>query len=381
MLHSTDRILTTHTGSLPRTAALRDALRQRNSGSSYDPEQFAAEVQRAVDAAVAAQISAGVDIINDGEMSKVNYAIYAAERLSGFGGHGPTPTVGDAVDYPEWAKSVGLDDISNLVGFPACIGPISYEDDAPVREDVERLQSAVHASTGTPLFMTAVSPGTVAGFLDNQYYASHHDYVAALANAMKTEYDLIHRAGLLLQIDCPDLAMGRHYQFRDTPAGEWRKIIEFHVETLNHATRDIPSEAMRMHVCWGNYAGPHHLDVPLEDVIDVVLQARPATILIEAANPRHEHEWRVFEDRVLPEGKVLVPGVIDTTTNYIEHPRVVADRIMNFARVVGRENVIAGTDCGFGSSSEWSPVDTRIVYAKLGALAEGAALASRDLWR
>jgi 5-methyltetrahydropteroyltriglutamate--homocysteine methyltransferase len=381
ILRSTERILTTHTGSLPRPPALRDALRQGENGTDDRSDRVLEEARWAVEAAVAAQLAAGIDIVNDGEMGRVNYATYVVGRLSGFGSQGSIPIVGDAVDYPEWAKSAGLDDLSNLVPFPACVGPIAYDDDTALRQDIERLQNALPASSKVPLFMSSVSPGVIAGFLEDQYYGSHRDYVAALADAMKHEYDVIHQAGLILQIDCPDLAMGRHYQFRASSLEEWREVIAFHVERLNNATRDIPPESMRMHVCWGNYAGPHHLDVPLEDVIDIVLEARPATILLEAANPRHEHEWRVFQDLPLPEGKVLVPGVIDTTTNYIEHPRVVADRIVNFARVVGRENVLAGTDCGFGSSSEWSPVDTRIVYAKLRALVDGAALASRELWQ
>jgi 5-methyltetrahydropteroyltriglutamate--homocysteine methyltransferase len=332
---------------------------------------------------VAEQVALGIDIVNDGEMGRTNYATYVTERLTGFGDKGVTQTVGDAVDFPEWAASAGLDDISTLVQFPACIGDVSYATDEPLAGDIRRLQTAVTSSPShspTESFMTAASPGVIALFLENKHYESRDAYLDALANAMKAEYDGIHRAGLILQIDCPDLAMGRHYEYREHSVSQWREVIRRNVETLNAATRDIPPSAMRMHVCWGNYAGPHHLDVPLSEVIDIVLEARPDAIVFEAANPRHAHEWKVFRDVALPAGKVLIPGVIDSTTPYIEHPELVAERILQFAEVVGPENVIAGVDCGFGTSAEWAPIDSRIVSAKLRSLVEGAALASHALW-
>jgi 5-methyltetrahydropteroyltriglutamate--homocysteine methyltransferase len=379
VIPSADRILTTHTGSLPRPPELRALLGQIDAGEQVDPEMFTSYVEDAVSRTVAHQVELGLDIVNDGEMSKANYTTYVTQRLSGFGSTGVTPTVGDAVDFPEWATAAGLDDIGTLVQFPACVGDVKYVTAKSLDEDIRRLRGAAEVSSPTAAFMTAASPGVIALFLENKHYEDREAYVAALARAMKTEYDAIHRSGLILQIDCPDLAMGRHYEYREHSLAEWQQDIRYNVEMLNMATQDIPPEAMRLHVCWGNYAGPHHLDVPLADVIDIVLGARPAGIVFEAANPRHAHEWKVFRDVQLPSGKVLVPGVIDSTTPYIEHPELVAERITQFASVVGPENVIAGVDCGFGTSAEWAPIDSRIVSAKLRSLVEGAAIASAAL--
>jgi len=369
MKQSTERILTTHTGSLPRPAKLRAALRILDSGERPNWDEFKQTVQASVVEVVRQQRDVGLDVINDGEMSKVSYATYVTERLGGYGGRGATPPIGDARDYPEWAKAAGMDDISDLLTTPACVGPVTYADREMLDADILNLRAATVDSGATDVFMSSASPGVISFFHENQFYPTHEEYVAALAAAMKTEYDAIHDAGFILQIDCPDLAMGRHNQWPDKSLEEWRRIAMMHVEALNEATRDIPADAMRIHLCWGNYEGPHHLDVALSDVLDIVLKATPSAISFEAANPRHAHEWKVFEDVRLPDAKTLIPGVIDSTTNYIEHPELVADRIMNFAKAVGRERVIAGTDCGFATASEAAMVDSRIVYAKLRSLA------------
>ena len=380
MKRSTERILTTHTGSLPRPDGLRATLRTLDTGGPTDREVFKEQARRAVSETVRRQREAGLDVVNDGEMSKVSYVTYVSERLSGIGGSGAIPRVGDARDYPEWAKSVGFDDISNQLTTPACIGDVAYADLEPLNTDIANLRAAVADDAAGEAFMTAASPGVISFFLENQHYGAHTDYVAALAAAMKVEYDAIHRAGFILQIDAPDLAMGRHNQFPDSSLEEWREIAMVHVEALNDATRDIPPEAMRLHLCWGNYPGPHHLDVPLVEVLDIALRARPAAISFEAANPRHEHEWRVFEDVELPDDRILIPGVIDSTTNYVEHPELVAERIERYASVVGRLRVIAGVDCGFASLAKARPmVHPTIVWEKLQTLVEGARIASAIL--
>ena len=380
MRRSTDRILTTHTGSLPRPPGLREMLAGMSAGERPEPNAFAREVRDAVAQIVADQVEAGVDVVNDGEASKVMYATYVTERLSGFGDRGRAIGLGDVRDYPEWAHEAGFDDVGAMLALPACVGDVAYVDRGPLDADIENLRAAAAASSPYDVFLSAASPGVISLFLENQHYATREDYLAALANAMKTEYDAIHAAGFVLQIDCPDLAMGRHIEFPDASLEDWRRAIMTNVEALNQATADIPPEDMRIHLCWGNYEGPHHLDVPLGDILDIVLRARPAGISFEAANPRHEHEWRVFEDVALPEGKVLIPGVIDSTTNYIEHPELIAERILHFAGCVGRENVMAGSDCGFATMASMMPVNPKVTYAKLAAMAEGARLASDELW-
>lgn len=380
MRRSTDRILTTHTGSLPRPPGLREMLAGMSAGERPEPNAFAREVRDAVAQIVADQVEAGVDVVNDGEASKVMYATYVTERLSGFGDRGRAIGLGDVRDYPEWAHEAGFDDVGAMLALPACVGDVVYVDRGPLDADIENLRAAAEASSPDDVFLSAASPGVISLFLENQHYATREDYLAALADAMKTEYDAIHAAGFVLQIDCPDLAMGRHIEFPDASLEDWRRAIATNVEALNQATADIPPEDMRIHLCWGNYEGPHHLDVPLGDILDIVLRARPAGISFEAANPRHEHEWRVFEDVALPEGKVLIPGVIDSTTNYIEHPELIAERILHFAGCVGRENVMAGSDCGFATMASMMPVNPKVTYAKLAAMAEGARLASDELW-
>jgi 5-methyltetrahydropteroyltriglutamate--homocysteine methyltransferase len=379
MKRSTDRILTTHTGSLPRPADLLDELMRRDRGEPVDADALDARVREAVADVVRRQAEAGIAVVNDGEAGKIGYSTYVTERLEGFGGEadppGPPP---DMLEFPEYlARERG--DAHAGPAMPACDGPIAYRDTAAVRADIAALHAAIEGVGGVEeAFLSAASPGVVAFFLADRHYGDPEAYVYAIADAMKVEYDEIHRAGIVLQLDCPDLTLTRGRRGGESD-DDFRAALRLRVEAINHATRDIPPDAMRMHVCWGNYEGPHHLDVPLREIVDVVFAARPAAVSFEAANPRHAHEWAVFEDTALPEGKVLVPGVIDTTTNYIEHPELVAQRIARYARLVGRENVIAGTDCGFASFAGSSAVDPAIVWAKLGAMAEGAALASAEL--
>jgi 5-methyltetrahydropteroyltriglutamate--homocysteine methyltransferase len=376
MKRSTEHVLTTHTGSLPRPSALLEALQRRDRGES-NGAALEDQVRDAVQDIVARQARAGVGVVNDGEASKIGYSTYVKERLDGFGGEGGLAGLpADLAEFPDYMARVlgGLD-----FEMPACVGPVSYRDLDAVRADIANLQAAVGATEVEDAFMTAASPGVISVFLPNKHYSSHEEYIAALADVMKEEYDEIHRAGLVLQLDCPDLAMTRHMN-NDETLEEFRRRARLHVEAINHATRDIPADEMRIHLCWGNYEGPHHHDLPLRDIIDIVFEARPAAISFEAANPRHEHEWTVFEDVTLPEGKVLIPGVVDSTTNYIEHPELVAQRITRYAQLVGRENVIAGSDCGFATFASFLAIDPGITWAKLGAMAEGARLASESLW-
>jgi 5-methyltetrahydropteroyltriglutamate--homocysteine methyltransferase len=376
MKRSTEHVLTTHTGSLPRPPALLEALQRRDRGET-DGATIAQQVRDAVEDVVNRQAQAGVSVVNDGEAGKIGYSTYVKERLDGFGGEGGLGGMpADLVEFPDYMQRVmgGLD-----IEMPACVGPVSYRDLDAVRADIANLQAAVAAADVEDAFMTAASPGVISVFLQNQHYPSHEEYIGALADVMKVEYDEIHRAGLVLQLDCPDLAMTRHMNM-DESLEEFRRRAKLHVDAINHATRDIPGDDMRMHLCWGNYEGPHHYDIPLRDIIDIVLDARPAAISFEAANSRHEHEWTVFEDVKLPEGKVLIPGVLDSTTNYVEHPELISQRLIRYAELVGRENVIAGSDCGFATFASFLAVDPGITWAKLHAMADGARLASERLW-
>jgi 5-methyltetrahydropteroyltriglutamate--homocysteine methyltransferase len=372
---SIEHILTTHTGSLPRPPELLATLQRRDRGEG-DGDGLDAQVRDAVADVVRRQADSGVTVVNDGEAGKIGYATYVKERLDGFGGEGSLSGIpSDMAEFPDYAQRVmgGMD-----FAMPACVGPVSYRGTDAVRADIANLKAALEGADVEDAFMSAASPGVIAVFLQNQHYSGHDDYVAALADAMKTEYDEIHRAGLVLQLDCPDLAMSGHMQGEDLDA--FRRRAKVNVEAINHATRDIPPDAMRMHLCWGNYEGPHHHDVALRDILDVVFEARPAAISFEAANPRHEHEWTVFEDVALPEGKVIIPGVIDSTTNYIEHPELVAQRLVRYGKLVGPENVIAGSDCGFATFASFLTVDPGITWAKLHAMADGAGLASKELY-
>jgi 5-methyltetrahydropteroyltriglutamate--homocysteine methyltransferase len=380
MKRSTERILTTHTGSLPRPPDLSATLEALDAGTTPDPAAFDARVQRAVAEIVRQQVDAGVDVINDGEQGKVGYSTYVRHRLTGFGGQSRVPMRADWADFPEAAERQGMGRQSTIAR-PACNGPIAWKDMEAVQKDIAHLKAALAGVQTTEAFMTAASPGVIAHFLRNEYYPSREAYLAHLADVMKEEYDAIYQAGFVLQIDCPDLAMGRHLAFPDLSTAEFVKIAEANIEALNHALRDIPSDRLRLHLCWGNYEGPHHRDIPLKDILPIVLKARPQAISFEGANPRHEHEWAVFRDVKLSEDKVLIPGVLDSTTNFIEHPELVAQRLVRYAEVVGKENVIAGTDCGFGTFARSTyQVEPEIVWAKLRAMADGARLASAVLW-
>lgn len=379
MKRSIDRILTTHTGSLPRPSALAEILVARETGAPYDEVAFEEAVRGAVSESVAQQCETGLDVVNDGEMSKFFYATYIKERLTGFDGENLTRPIADAREFPEFADR-STTSARSLRRTPACTGPIGYRGETELRRDIANLTSALAGKALSEAFMSAASPGVVSCFIQNQYYPDTETYVFAIAEAMKTEYEAIHTAGFILQLDCPDLAMGRHFQFADDDVDTFLRNAELNVEALNHALGGIPPERLRMHLCWGNYEGPHNWDVPLIDIIDIVLRARPTALSFEGANPRHGHEWNVFEGLAMPEGKILIPGVIDSTTNYIEHPEYVAERIQRYADIVGRENVIAGVDCGFATSAVSTKVDTRIAWAKLGSLVDGAAMATRRLW-
>jgi 5-methyltetrahydropteroyltriglutamate--homocysteine methyltransferase len=369
------RIATTHTGSLPRPPILLDTSVFDPSKSPPSDEQLT----QAVREVVKSQIDAGVNIINDGEVSKSGYSTYITARLEGFGGSVPMTIPKDHRQFPEWA-AVGDPEIADLLTNPACVGPVRYVSEISLMKDIETLQMCSREVNVDGVFMSAASPGVIAVFHKNMHYKTDSEYLWALADAMKHEYDAIHRSGLLLQLDCPDLAMGWNVADLGESADDFRRVIAERVEVINYATRNIPPEVMRLHVCWGNYEGPHTNDIPLREILEIVLRARPDGLCLEAANPRHEHEWKVFADVKLPEAKVLIPGVLDTTTNYVEHPDLVAERLVRFAQVVGRERLLAGTDCGFATFSTDTPVDSRIVWAKLAALADGARLASKELW-
>ncbi len=381
MKRSTERILTTHTGSLPRPSDLLPLIAAAEAGNAADAERLRNRVRSAVAEVVRRQIDAGVDIVNDGEASKPSYSTYVKDRLTGFHGEADVMAIADLADYPEFGERFVRQGVLETLKRPACTAPISYRDMEAVNRDIADLKGAIAELKPVEAFLTAASPGVISIFLGNHYYKSHEAYLAALADAMKTEYNAIHQAGLILQVDCPDFAMGRHIQFPDATVAEFRKYLEMHVEALNHALAGIPEDRVRIHLCWGNYEGPHHRDIPIRDIIDIVFKVRASGLSYEGANPRHEHEWAVFKDLKLPAGKVLIPGVIDSTNNYIEHPELIAQRITNIAGVVGRENVIAGSDCGFATVAGYSPVDPKITWAKFSALAEGAKIASKALWR
>ncbi len=374
------RFLTTHIGSLPRPEDLMELMFAREDGLPLVASAVDARVRLAVLEVVARQVEAGVDIVNDGEMSKPSYATYIKDRLHGFGGTGNSFAFQDLEDYPGVKARVFADPGRKHRKTPACNGPISVKDMDAVRRDASNLKDALAASPETKPFMSAASPGVTAFFFRNDYYPSHEDYVFAIAEGLRHEYEAIAEAGITLQIDCPDLAMGRHTQFANLDLAGFRDMMALNIEALNRAVVNIPAEQLRMHMCWGNYPGPHHCDVPFQDIIDMVWRAKPRTILFEAANPRHAHEYHLFETIKLPEGKVLAPGVIECQSTYIEHPEVVAERISRYAHLVGRDNVIAAVDCGFSIHVGTAGVDPKLVFAKLAAMAEGAAIASNRFW-
>jgi len=378
---STERILTTHVGSLPRPPAVVDLLFKKERGEPYDAAEFERTMKQAVADVVARQRAVGIDVVSDGEMSKIGYATYIQDRLTGFGGHTDRKIALDLQDYPDLRKKMAA--ISGTQAFrrASCIGPIEIKDRKPLEHDIAHFKAALAGSGATEGFMNAASPGVVSAFQPNQYYKSHEAYVAAVADAMKEEYEAIVAAGFVLQLDCPDLAMARHTGFQDLSEKEFLSRAAQHVEALNHALAKVPAEKVRMHICWGNYEGPHDHDIALEKVLGIVLKAKPQAISFEASNPRHEHEWVVWRDAKLPDDKVLLPGVLDSCTNYVEHPELVAQRLCRYAEIVGRERVIASSDCGFGTFAGYGKMDPEISYKKLAAMAEGAAIASQRLWR
>ncbi|HYB42859.1 MAG TPA: cobalamin-independent methionine synthase II family protein, partial [Candidatus Methylomirabilis sp.] len=353
-------------------------LEALDTGTVPDPAAFDARVRQAVADVVRAQRDAGVDIVDDGEQGKVGYSTYVRHRLTGFGGRSVPGVRADWADFP---KAAARGERRSTVERPTCNGPIEWKDRTAVGKDVANLRAAVTAAPTADTFMTAASPGVIAHFLRNEHYPTREAYLARLVDVMKEEYDAIHKAGFVLQVDCPDLAMSRHLAFAELSNAEFLKIAEANVEALNHALRDIPRDRMRLHLCWGNYEGPHHRDIPLREILPIALRARPQALSFEGANPRHEHEWAVFREIKLPDDRLIIPGVLDSTTNFIEHPELVAQRIVRYAEIVGRERVIAGSDCGFATfARSQAQVEPEIVWAKLAAMAEGARLASAQLW-
>ena len=378
---STDKILTTHVGSLPRSKAVTDGVFAKENEQPYDVENLAATISSAVDEVVRKQVETGVDIVSDGEMSKISYATYIKDRITGFAGDSERNPPADLEEFPGFLARQASSGGTPSYKRPCCVGEIAVKDMQPLEEDLANLSAAVQQHGAAEGFMNAASPGVIALFQPNKHYSNHSDYLQALGNAMRAEYEAIVNAGFILQLDSPDLGLGRHMLFKDKPEEEYIAMANLHVEVLNDALRNVPAEKVRLHVCWGNYEGPHHCDAPMETVLPIAMKAKPQALLFESSNPRHAHEWEVFRDADIPGNKVLVPGVIDSTTNFVEHPRLVAQRIERFADIVGRERVIAGTDCGFSTFAGFGAVDEDIVYAKLGAMVEGAALASQNLWK
>ncbi len=375
------RILTTHVGSLPRPDDVVEQVFKVDNGEAVDPAEYDRVIGGAVADRVRHQADAGVDLVSDGEMSKIGYATYIRHRLSGFElGDVPRATPADLDAYPSFRDRLAKAGVTAKYKRPICRGPIAYEHREPLERDLAHLRAAVDAADVTGGFMNAPSPGVIALFQPNEFYETLDEYLDALADAMKVEYEGIVNAGFQLQIDAPDLAMGRHIMYRDQPDEVFVEATARHVAAINRALADVPGDQVRLHVCWGNYEGPHHLDIPVEAIMDHVLEAKPATILFEAANPRHAHEWTAWRDAAIPDDKILAPGVISSTSNYIEHPELIAQRIQTFAAIVGPERVVAGTDCGFGTWSGFGPIDPTICWAKLESLSEGAALASSRLF-
>ncbi|HEX9880554.1 MAG TPA: cobalamin-independent methionine synthase II family protein [Candidatus Binatia bacterium] len=378
MKQSTNRILTTHTGSLPRPPDLLEMMRARERGEPVDKTALADSLRWAVAEAVRQQVEAGIDIVTDGEFGKPGFSVYVAERLEGFGGLNTENRVrAESEDFPGWSSQSRA---GTGIRRPFCVGPVAYRGKDAVEEDIRNLKGALAGNPGVEGFLPSASLGVIEYTIVNRYYPSSEAYLFALADAMKEEYRAIARSGLILQIDAPDNAMDRSVSFRGHSLEEYRKVQAVRVEALNHALEGIPAEQVRYHVCWGNYDGPHTYDVELRDVVDLMLKVNAGAYVVEACNPRHAHEWKLWEEVKLPPGKILIPGVIDTTSSFVEHPELVAQRIEQYARVVGRENVIAGTDCGFQTFAGGGRLHPEIVWAKLKSLALGARLASKRLW-
>jgi 5-methyltetrahydropteroyltriglutamate--homocysteine methyltransferase len=382
MKRSVDRILTTHTGSLPRPDKLVEIMFAKEEGRTVDDTTLRSRIRESVHEVVRHQQDVGVDVVSDGEMSKPSYATYVTERLTGFAGASKRPKLSDILEFPNVASAYFNDPgVKRLnQNRPACSGPVAPKNTSDAANDIVNFDAALRGAEVTEGFLTAASPGVVSMFLGNSYYKSEEEFLWAVAKAMQPEYEAIVRAGFLLQLDCPDLAMTRHREFADRPVEEFRDYVRLHIEVLNAAVANIPADKMRVHLCWGNYPGPHHHDVPLERIIDLILQAKPSGLSFEAANSRHEHEWTVFERTKLPDGKVLIPGVIEAMSNRIEHPELIAQRLVRLAKIVGRENVMASSDCGFGTFVGVALVEPGIAWAKLRSMAEGARIASERLW-
>jgi 5-methyltetrahydropteroyltriglutamate--homocysteine methyltransferase len=368
-------------GSLPRSQAVTDVVFAREAAGEPDFSAAAnVTLGTEVTEVVRRQVSAGVDVVSDGELSKISYATYIKDRITGFDGDTPREPGLDLIEFPRLMKKLADSGATAKYKRPRCVGPIAVKSLEPLRADIERLKKAVAASSPAEAFMNAASPGVIALFQPNDYYPTQDEYLIAVADAMSAEYENIVQSGILLQIDAPDLGMGRHTMYKHRSVEEYLKLAERHVEILNHALRNVPADRVRMHVCWGNYEGPHHHDIPMEQLLPIVMKAKPQALLFEGANPRHAHEWTVFRDSKIPDDKLLIPGVLSSTTNYVEHPLLVAERLCRFADIVGRERVLAGSDCGFSTFAGFGPVDPDITYMKLEAMAQGARIASERLW-
>ena len=378
-MFNTDRILTTHVGSLPRSQAVTDVVFARDAGTHRDAASDAV-IADAVKEVVRKQVDAGIDIVSDGEMSKISYATYIKDRLTGFDGDTPREPGLDLIEFPRILERLAKTGATAKYKRPRCVAPIAVKDMGPAETDIANLKAATAASKPTASFINAASPGTIALFQPNDFYKTQDEYLEAVAEAMRPEYEAIAASGILVQIDAPDIGMGRHTMYKHRSVEEYLGLAAQHIEVLNHALRNIRPEQVRMHMCWGNYEGPHHHDVPMRQLLPIVAKVKVQGLLFEAANPRHAHEWAVFEEIAVPKDMVLIPGVITSTTNYVDHPELIAERLRRFAGIVGRERVMAGSDCGFSTFAGFGPVDPDVVYMKLQAMAEGAALASKALW-
>ena len=380
MKYSTQRILTTHVGSLPRPANVTELIFAKEREEEFDQSDFNETIADAVKNTVARQVDCGVDIVSDGEMSKISYATYIKERISGFEGDTPRSPPKDLLDFPSFLEKLARSGGTPEYKRPKCTGEIRPVNPEPLEADLNNFRDALEVVNVEEAFMNSASPGVIALFQPNEYYKNHDEYLEALAEAMRVEYEGIVAAGFLLQLDSPDLGLGRHMLFADKPDEDYQRLAGTHVDVLNHALRNISADRVRMHVCWGNYEGPHHYDAPMSAVLPIALKAKIGALLFEASNPRHAHEWTTFRDADLPDDLILIPGVIDSTTNFVEHPELVAERICRFADIVGRERVIAGSDCGFATFAGFGAVDGEIAYAKLATMAEGAKIATERLW-
>jgi 5-methyltetrahydropteroyltriglutamate--homocysteine methyltransferase len=378
MKTSRERILTTHVGSLPRSQAVTDVLFAREAGQPF--AEGDAVIAEAVREAVHKQVESGIDLVSDGEMSKISYATYIKDRLTGFDGDTPREPGLDLIEFPRIMKRLADTGATAKYRRPRCVGEIKVKDMGPAEADIGHFKAAIEAGHPVEGFMNAASPGVIALFQPNDFYKTQDEYLEAVAEGMRAEYEAIVGAGILLQIDAPDLGMGRHTMYKDRTVQDYLSLAHHHVEVLNHALRNVPADRVRMHMCWGNYEGPHHHDIPMRLLLPVVAQAKPQALLFEAANPRHAHEWAVFEEVKVPEDKIWIPGVITSTTNYVDHPELIAERLVRFANILGREQVIAGSDCGFSTFAGFGPVDPDVVWLKFHAMAEGARLASKRLW-